>query len=125
MRRVAPPTGAPAPERAGGLDLRVLAGRVTDRYAAAFPDEDERYEPEVWRAWCRHDARYLLHWAVLDLEGTTVLEHQVGWLARVLSARDFPLDRLVRTLELCADAAGEEGRGGVAARLRAATGSVA
>ena len=121
MRRVAPPSGAPAPESAGGLDLRVLAERVTERYGHEFPDEDERYEPAIWRAWCRHDAQYLLQWGILDADGVVSLDEQVAWLARVLKARDFPLDRLARTLELCADAVAEEGREDAAERLRAAT----
>jgi hypothetical protein len=115
------PSGAPPPEEAGGLDLRRMAEDVCERYAAVFPDEDERYEPKVWRAWCRHDTQYLLQWAVLDVELQLTLRDQVAWLARVLHARGFPLDRLARTLELAADVAAEHGRDDVAARLRAAT----
>jgi hypothetical protein len=122
MKRVAPPSGAPAPETADGLDLRALAERVTDRYGREFPDEDERYEPAIWRAWCRHDAQHLLQWGVLDGQGAVSLDEQVAWLARVLSARDFPLDRLARTLELCADAIAEEGRDDAAVRLREVAG---
>ena len=116
------PSGAPPPEDAGGLDLRELAIEVTERYAAEFPDEDERYEPKVWRAWCRHDTQYLLQWAVLDAEGATSLGRQVDWLAGILAARGFPLDRLARTLELAADEAVGEDRPDVAQRLRAAAG---
>ena len=119
-RRVAPPTGAPAPEQAGGIDLRTLAGRVTERYGDEFPDEDERYEPAIWRAWCRHDAQYLLQWGILDADGVVSLDEQVAWLARVLGARDFPLDRLARTLELCADEVVVAGRDDAAERLRRA-----
>jgi hypothetical protein len=115
------PSGASAPEEADGLDLRRMAEVVTDRYGHEFPDEDERYEPRVWRAWCRHDTQYLLHWAVLDARGTAKIDDQVGWLARVLAARDFPLDRLTRTLELAAEVAAAEGREDVADRLRGAT----
>ncbi len=124
MRRVAPPTGAPAPETADGVDLRALALRVTDRYGAEYPDEDERYDPAVWRAWCRHDAQYLLQWAVLDVEGTTSLDRQAAWLAGILEARGFPLDRLARTLELCADEVAGAGRDDAAERLRRAAGTV-
>jgi hypothetical protein len=120
MRRVAPPTGAAPPESAGGLDLLAIAERVTERYAAEYPDEDERYEPSVWRAWCRHDTRYLLQWAVLDLEQITSLDNQVAWLAGVLEARDYPLDRLARAMELAADEVRGEGRADVADRLVAA-----
>ena len=118
------PSGAAPPEEAGGLDLRAMAERVTDRYGEAFPDEDERYEPRVWRAWCRHDAQYLLQWAVLDTEGATSLDAQVGWLAGILDARGFPVDRLARTLELAADEADAVSRPDVAARLREAAGGV-
>ena len=118
------PSGAAPPDEAGGLDLRELAQRVTDRYGAEFPDEDERYDPKVWRAWCRHDTQYLLQWAVLDVEGTTSLERQVAWLAGVLEARDFPVDRLARTLELAADEAGAAARADVAERLRDAAAGV-
>ena len=124
-RRAAPPTGAPAPEHAGGLDLRTIAERVTERYGHEFPDEDERYEPAIWRAWCRHDAQYLLQWGVLDADGIVSLDEQVAWLARVLGARDFPLDRLARTLELCADELDREGRADAAGRLRDAARTVA
>ena len=118
------PSGAPAPEEAAGLDLRAMAQRVTDRYGEEFPDEDERYEPKVWRAWCRHDTQYLLQWAVLDAEGATSLQRQVDWLAGILDARGFPLDRLARTLELAADEAEREERPDVALRLRASAGEV-
>ena len=114
------PSGASAPEDADGLDLRRMAEVVTDRYGHEFPDEDERYEPKVWRAWCRHDTQYLLHWAILDARGTAKIDDQVGWLARVLAARDFPLDRLARTLELCGDEADAQDRDDVGDRLRAA-----
>ena len=118
MRRTSPPSGAPAPEEADGVDLRALAERVTERYGEEFPDESERYEPAIWRAWCRHDSQYLMQWAVLDGLGAVQLDEQVAWLARVLEARDFPLDRLARTLELCADELAAEGRDEVATRLR-------
>ncbi len=114
------PSGAAPPEEAAGLDLRARAERVTDRYGTEFPDEDERYEPAVWRAWFRHDTQYLLQWAVLDVDGTTSLDRQVAWLAGVLEARDFPLDRLARTLELAGDEADGEQRADVGDRLRAA-----
>lgn len=114
------PSGAAPPEAAGGLDLRAMAERVTDRYGVEFPDEDERYEPAVWRAWCRHDTQYLLQWAVLDVEQTTSLDAQVDWLAGILAARGFPLERLARTLELAGDEADAEQRTDVSGRLRAA-----
>ena len=129
--RLAPPGGAAAPIDVQGpdgrtVDVRELAREVCRRYRAEFRDEDERY---AWagRAWCMHDNQYLLHWALLNARGTTRLRDQVAWLARVLAARDFPLDRLARDLEICADVLEEGGHGwagDVADRLRAASRSV-
>ncbi len=129
-RRLAPPSGAAAPLEAlapdgAVVDVRELAKEVCRRYRAEYPDEQERYG-DAGQAWCVHDNQYLLHWALLDAQGTTSLAEQVAWLARVLAARDFPLDRLARDLELCADVVGETGlrwAGDVAGRLRAATAS--
>jgi hypothetical protein len=107
-RRPAPPSGQPPPRSvalADGtrLDLEALAREVCARYAAEFPDEDERYG-EAGRQWCVHDNQYLLEWAVLERAGYVDLEEQVAWLARVLEARAFPLDRLARDLDIAADA---------------------
>jgi hypothetical protein len=109
-RRPAPPSGQPPPSGvalADGtrLDLEPLAREVCARYAAEFPDEEERYG-EAGHQWCLHDNQYLLSWAVLDQAGFVDLEEQVAWLARVLEARTFPLDRLARDLEIAADVLG-------------------
>ena len=126
-REVAPPSGAPAPvdvEAPDGspVDVRVIATDVCERYREEFPDERERYG-DAGHQWCIHDNQYLLHWAMLDVIGTTSLNEQVSWLARVLDARDFPLDRLQRDLEIAADVVEESGRpwaAEVAGRLRSA-----
>jgi len=55
-------------------------------------------------AWCRHDNQHLLNWAVLSLIPALDFEEKLAWLARVLEARDFPLDRLARNLDLLAAA---------------------
>jgi hypothetical protein len=131
-RRLAPPSGAPAPLETAApdgttVDLRDLARAVCERYRAEFPDEQERYG-DAGRAWCVHDNQYILHWALLDARGSTTLEGQVAWLARVLHARDFPLERLRRNLELAADAVTATGApwaGDVARRLLDARGAVA
>jgi hypothetical protein len=99
-----PPSGAPPPvtaELRGGsrLDLRALAEEVCRRYHAEFPDEQERYG-DAGLAWCVHDNQYLLNWAVLESNGYGGFERQLAWLAGVLEARDFPLDRLARDLEI-------------------------
>ena len=111
--RPAPPSGAAAPldvEAPDGstIDLRSLAKQVCARYRAEFADEEERYG-DAGQAWCVHDNQYILHWAILDARGTTTLRDQVGWLARVLHAREFPLERLRRDLELAAEVVSETG----------------
>jgi hypothetical protein len=104
VKRLARPSGTPPPAHAtlaGGerIDLVGAAEEVARRYFAEFPDDRERYSPEVWD-WAVHDTRYILSWAVGDLNGFSMIEPQVAWLARVLSARGFPLERLARNLEL-------------------------
>ena len=129
--RLAAPSGSAAPvdvasPDGGRLDVRELAKEVCRRYRSEFPDEEERYG-DAGQAWCVHDNQYLLHWALLDAQGTTSLAEQVAWLARVLDARDFPLERLARDLELCADVVAGTGApwaGDVAARLRAVASGV-
>ena len=125
-RGTAAPTDVAAPDGAI-VDVRELAKEVCRRYRAEFPDEEQRYG-DAGQAWCLHDNQYLLHWALLDAQGTTDLGEQVAWLARVLHARDFPLDRLARDLEICAEVVVETGRPwaqDVADRLRDATSTVA
>ena len=129
--RLAPPSGSAAPidvsaPDGSALDVRALAQEVCRRYRAEFPDEEQRYG-DAGQAWCVHDNQYLLHWALLDAQGTTSLADQVAWLGRVLSARDFPLDRLARDLEICADVVEELAREWapeVAARMRAVASGV-
>ena len=121
----AAPVGVTAPDGTT-VDVHALAQEICRRYRSEFPDEEERYG-EAGQAWCVHDNQYLLHWALLDAQGTTSLAEQVAWLARVLAVRDFPLDRLARDLEICGDVVEESGHAwapDVAARLRTASGSV-
>jgi hypothetical protein len=106
-RRTAPPTGMNPPRRAEGpggvdLDLVALAGEVCTRYYEEFSDEDDRYG-EAGRAWCQHDNQHLLNWAADAVQGYVDLDREVSWLARVLEARDFPIERLARSLELGGD----------------------
>jgi hypothetical protein len=129
-RRVAPPSGMAPPATAIGpagdeLDLRALARAVCARYYEEFPDEDARYG-DAGRRWCVHDNQHLLNWAALDVRGDVVLDEQVAWLARVLEAREFPLDRLARNLELGAAVARDEVAQGdaLAQRLDAAAAMV-
>jgi hypothetical protein len=123
--RTAPPSGWPPPADAAlgdrTVDLGPLAEAVADRYFAAHPGDLERYGADVARAWEIHDTRYLLSWAIGDVEGRADLERQLDWLARVLEARAFPLEHLARNLELAAHVVAEQvdGAGAVAERLRA------
>ena len=122
--RTAPPTGWPAPtvaQLAGApVELTPLASEVADRYFARHPEDLERYGADVARAWELHDTLHLLNWAIGDVEGFVVLDEQVGWLADVLAARDFPLDHLADNLEIAADVAEQRVAAPVAERLRAA-----
>ena len=128
--RPAPPSGAPPPRVAElpdgtPIDLEALAREICERYRAEYPDEEERYG-EAGVLWCRHDNQHLLNWAVLHTRGFVVLDEQVAWLAKVLEAREFPLDRLARNLDLGADvvAARVAGANDVAAALRDAAAMV-
>ena len=112
MSRLDPPGGAAPPSRAvlrtgAVLELEPLARETARRHREEFPDEQERFG-EAGFAWCVHDNQYLLAWAVHDSEslGVDLLE-QVRWLAGILSARDYPIPRLRRDLELAADVIGE------------------
>jgi hypothetical protein len=126
--RTAPPSGWPPPADAPlgdrTVDLGPLAEAVADRYFAEHPGDLERYGADVARAWEIHDTRYLLSWAIGDVEGREDLQRQVAWLARVLEARSFPLEHLARNLELAGDVAAEHVAGAVAERLRAAAAQV-
>jgi hypothetical protein len=104
VSRPAPPSGHRPPAEAaleGGepLDLAALAHEICRRYRDEFPDEQERYG-DAGDAWCVHDNQHILNWAVGARNGFVDLERELAWLARVLEARDFPLDRLARNLEI-------------------------
>ena len=107
QRRLSPPSGYPPPEVAhtaegGTLRLRPLAEEICRRYRAEFPDEQERYG-DAGIAWCVHDNQHILNWVTLESQGFVDLEERLAWLARVLEAREFPLSRLARNLELAAE----------------------
>lgn len=131
MKRLRPPYGEPPPAEVrleGGeqVDLPALAAEVCRRYRAEFPDEEGRYG-EAGVEWCVHDNQHILNWAVLAQAGYVDLDSELAWLARVLAARDFPLERLARDLEIAAEVMrerlGDQG-GRVADRLEAAARSV-
>ena len=107
--------------RLAGADVALgpLAQAVAERYFERYPEDLERYG-DVARAWEVHDTQHLLNWAIGDVEGHVDLERQVGWLAGVLEARDFPLEHLAGNLELAAETveARLPGAPAVATRLR-------
>jgi hypothetical protein len=109
MNRFEPPSGADPPtsfELGDGtaIDLGPLARLLTDQYYDIYPDDLERYGT-TGQAWCEHDTRYLLAWALEDARaGTVNCIEQVQWLGRVLAARSYPLERLARHVQLTAAA---------------------
>ncbi|HWT25569.1 MAG TPA: hypothetical protein VN213_18840, partial [Solirubrobacteraceae bacterium] len=113
MRGLAPPTGQAPPAdlvlRDGTtVDVAGLAATASDRHLARHPEEIERHGPYT-RDWCRHDLQWVLSWAALDADrGAVDLLAQLDWLARVLSARGYPLASLAEALETLADVAEEE-----------------
>ena len=128
-RRTQPPGGWPPPDRATlagrEVELLPLAVAVSQRYFQRYPEDLERYG-DLARQWEIHDTQHLLNWAIGDVEGHVELERQVGWLAGVLEARDFPLEHLAGNLELAADVVGAElaGADALAGRLRDAAAHV-
>jgi hypothetical protein len=125
-RRVAPPSGMAAPAHARLRGERValapLAERVADRYFSEFPDDLITYG-DAALPWEVYDTSHCLQWAFLDVEGLCDLQREVNWLSDVLKARGFPLERLYRNLELCADVLDEQlgtPAAPVSARLRRA-----
>ena len=128
-RRTQPPGGWPPPEHATLGERRVallpLAAAVSERYFQRYPEDLERYG-DLARQWEVHDTQHLLNWAIGDVEGHVDLEQQVGWLAGVLEARDFPIEHLAGNLELAAETVEDEldDAGALAGRLRDAAAHV-
>jgi hypothetical protein len=105
--RPEPPGGVAPPAVVAGMDgssisLAGLAATACDRYFTAYPDDIEVWGP-AGRLWCDHDSRYLLAWALQDARSDDIdCVERVGWLGTILGARSFPVDRLVRHVELTA-----------------------
>jgi hypothetical protein len=120
-RRLEPPGGEPPPasvslDAGQQISLGPLAEEVCRRYRVEFPDEHERYG-DAGHAWCVHDNQYLLYWAAEALDGHLEMTREVAWLASVLEARDFPLERLARNLEIASDVVQEQLPAGTAQGL--------
>lgn len=131
MSPLRPPSGGTPPPvevsyRGATLELRPLAQEICRRYRAEFPDEAVP-DGDARNAWCVHDNQHILNWAAISVESARdILPGQIAWLARVLDARQFPLVRLVRDIEIAADVVEEHVEDGaaLAAQLRGARSSV-
>ena len=124
MTRPAPPGGTAPPRSASlgdrAVSLEPLAREICRRYRSEYPDERERYG-DAGEAWCLHDNQYILAWAIDDVRLGQDFAANITWLAGVLAARDFPLERLARDLELAAEVVAETlggETGGVESLLR-------
>ena len=103
---LARPSGfAPPTEAALGpdamLSLVPLAEEVCRRYRTQFPDEEQRYG-DAGNAWCVHDNQHLLNWGCGAVQGLIDMNPEVAWLADVLAAREFPVERLASNLDIAA-----------------------
>ena len=89
-----------------------IAERICERYYAEYPDTDERYGARG-RNYCAHDNAYLVGWMLqaAALATPAILERNVRWLADLLAAREFPMERYARNLQFVADAIVEAGLG--------------
>jgi hypothetical protein len=113
--RLSPPAGgeeapresAPLGPNGPVLDLRVLAIEACARYRREFPDEQGRYG-DAGNQWCAHDIQHVLNWGVDAVNGDLDIGHEISWLASVLEARGFPIERLARGLDLAADVVVEQ-----------------
>ncbi len=97
----APPAVAELPE-GRQLQLAAPAREIARRHRAEFPDEEELYGDRGLE-WCVYDNQWILAWATADAAGFEQLDRQIGWLAGVLDARGYPIERLARNLEIAAE----------------------
>jgi hypothetical protein len=102
----APSGGAPpdVAELPGGerLELAAPAREIARRHREEFPDEQERYGDRGLQ-WCAYDNQWILSWAAAAAAGFEDLDRQIEWLAGILRARGYPVERLARDLEIAAE----------------------
>jgi len=99
--------------------LRPLAEETARRHLERHPEDVDRYG-DLAREWAIHDMQHVLSWAFGDHAQLVSLDEQIDWLARVLGARDYPLENLWSCLRTAGEVVEErlEGAAPVAARLR-------
>jgi hypothetical protein len=103
-RRIARPSGMPPPATAvtvtgETVQLVPLAEEVTRRHLDGHPEDVSRYGEELAWQWCVHDMQHVLAWAITDQE----FRGQLAWLARILDARDYPVNNLFDCVLTAAD----------------------
>jgi hypothetical protein len=86
------------------VELVPLAEAVTVRHLDQHPEDVRRYGQDLARQWCVHDMQHVLAWAIGDQE----FEGQLLWLARVLDARDYPVNNLIDCTSTAADVVEEQ-----------------
>lgn len=101
------PSGGAPPEVAelpGGerLELAAPAREIARRHRAEYLDEEERYG-DRGLDWCANDNQWILAWAAANAAGFENLGSHIEWLAGILEARGYPVERLARDLEIAAD----------------------
>ncbi len=72
------------------VELVPLAEEVTRRHLAGHPEDVTRYGDSLAWEWCVHDMQHVLAWAIADQE----FRGQLAWLARLLDARNYPVNNL-------------------------------
>lgn|GEM_PF-356156 len=89
--------------------LLPVAERICERFYRAFPDTDAQYGARG-RSFCAHDNAYLAGWLLEGVErrNPESFRRNVHWLAGVLTARGFPLDRFIRNVRMVVEVLIEE-----------------
>ena len=86
------------------VELVPLAEEVTRRHLARHQEDVTRYGHELAWEWCVHDMQHVLAWAIADQE----FRGQLAWLARLLDARDYPVNNVFDCVVTAAEVVGQE-----------------